>query len=205
MRQKGPNPLTGFRYRGVDVNVAGASDRRPIHRAAGANSVEVVTYLIQRGADVNIAVGLLPPLLVLLLLSSPPFSLEWSVAPSVLGTERAASNVKQDKQGRTALHWAAISGHVDSAALLFDAGADPLLLNSSAEMPIHCAAEANRPLFVKALLDRFPDKKEAMFAAKTEEQKTACDLALANKFKEVVAALKEAGDPAAASAACVIS
>jgi len=111
----------------------------------------------------------------------------------------------QDKQGRTALHWAAISGHVEAAQILFTNGADSLVTNSSAEMPIHCAAESNRPLFVKALLDAYPDKKDTMFAAKTEEQKTACELAVEAKYKDVVNVLKEAGDPAAASAACVIS
>ena len=37
----------------LDVNAPGAGDRRPIHRAAGANHVEVVKFLISRGAIVD--------------------------------------------------------------------------------------------------------------------------------------------------------
>ena len=36
-----------------DVNAPGAGDRRPIHRAAGANHVDVVTFLIEKGALVD--------------------------------------------------------------------------------------------------------------------------------------------------------
>lgn len=33
--------------------LAGASDRRPLHRAAGANNFEIVRYLLAHGADIN--------------------------------------------------------------------------------------------------------------------------------------------------------
>ena len=36
-----------------DVNVAGAGERRPIHRAAGANHREIIKYLIGKGALVD--------------------------------------------------------------------------------------------------------------------------------------------------------
>ena len=65
-----------------DVNAPGAGDRRPIHRAAGANHVDVVTFLIEKGALVD----------------------------------------QPDKSGRTAMHWAAISGHTQVAKALVAAG-----------------------------------------------------------------------------------
>lgn len=62
---------------------AGAGDRRPLHRAAGGNHVEICRYLIEKGAKVD----------------------------------------QPDKSGRTALHWAAISGHKEAAELLVASGA----------------------------------------------------------------------------------
>jgi hypothetical protein len=61
---------------------AGAGDRRPLHRAAGGNHVEICRYLIEKGAKVD----------------------------------------QPDKSGRTALHWAAISGHKEAAELLVARG-----------------------------------------------------------------------------------
>ncbi|CAE7573584.1 kidins220b [Symbiodinium microadriaticum] len=37
----------------MDVNCAGASDRRPIHRAAGAGHLDICEYLVSKGALVN--------------------------------------------------------------------------------------------------------------------------------------------------------
>lgn len=37
----------------VDVNAAGAAERRPLHRAAGGNHTELVSILLEKGADVN--------------------------------------------------------------------------------------------------------------------------------------------------------
>lgn len=65
------------------IGPAGAGDRRPLHRAAGGNHVEICRYLIEKGAKVD----------------------------------------QPDKSGRTALHWAAISGHKEAAELLVASGA----------------------------------------------------------------------------------
>jgi ankyrin repeat protein len=38
----------------IDVNEPGASDRRAIHRAAGAGHLEIVQYLLDKGATIDI-------------------------------------------------------------------------------------------------------------------------------------------------------
>ncbi|CAM9431663.1 unnamed protein product [Choristocarpus tenellus] len=37
----------------VDVNAPGAAERRPLHRAAGGNNVEIMNYLLEKGAPVD--------------------------------------------------------------------------------------------------------------------------------------------------------
>ncbi len=37
----------------ITVNDLGASDRRPLHRAAGAGHLEICLYFLEIGADVN--------------------------------------------------------------------------------------------------------------------------------------------------------
>jgi ankyrin repeat protein len=37
-----------------DINAAGASERRPIHRAAGGNHADIIKYLLEKGATVDI-------------------------------------------------------------------------------------------------------------------------------------------------------
>lgn len=37
----------------MDVNVAGAGERRPIHRAAGSNHADIIKFLIEKGAIVD--------------------------------------------------------------------------------------------------------------------------------------------------------
>lgn len=37
----------------IDVNAPGAAERRPLHRAAGGNHAELITILVEKGADVN--------------------------------------------------------------------------------------------------------------------------------------------------------
>jgi len=39
---------------GIDVNAPGASERRPLHRAAAANHVSIINYLVKQGAQVDI-------------------------------------------------------------------------------------------------------------------------------------------------------
>lgn len=52
VEQKGEEP-DEFETEEELVNAPGAADRRPIHRAAAANHVEIIKYLVEKGAIVN--------------------------------------------------------------------------------------------------------------------------------------------------------
>ncbi len=73
---------------------------------------------------------------------------------------------------------------------------------------LHGACEAGKVEVVKELMSAVASdegKKTAMTGLKNQDGKTACEIAVSGKQQAVVQALKEGGDPGAASAACVIS
>lgn len=73
---------------------------------------------------------------------------------------------------------------------------------------LHGACEAGKVEVVKELLGFLgadEEKKNTLATLKNQDGKTACEIAVAGKQQAVVQALKEGGDPTAASAACVIS
>ena len=117
----------------------------------------------------------------------------------------AGANVDApDKSGRTALHWSSLNGSVESAEILLKAGANPLSTTTSKLTPLHFSAENGKASIVPHLAVAAGDKKINLFQAESSDGKTAAALAKENKHKDVIKALKDAGDPAAAGGGCVI-
>jgi ankyrin repeat protein len=116
--------------------------------------------------------------------------------------------LQKDKSGRTALHWAAISGHSAIVQLLLDKGADILAETTSKTNALHSAVEANRLDTVKVLMGAVVGdeiKKTALTMGKNSDDKTPWEIALAAKNTPICQALKEMGDVNGASSACTIS
>lgn len=118
---------------------------------------------------------------------------------------RGAKLDAPDNAGRTPLHWASLQGNVESATMLLDKGADPLSTTTSKLTPLHFSSENGKADLVSPILSAAGDKKINLFQAESTEGKTAAALAKDGKHKEVIKALKEAGDPNASSKGCVIS
>ena len=61
--------------------------------------------------------------------------------------------LQPDKSGRTALHWAAISGHTDIVRFLLEKGANVLAETGSKMNALHGAVEGGRVETVRALME----------------------------------------------------
>ena len=100
---------------GANVNSRGWMGSTPLHKAASAGQADVAEILIQRGAKIH---------------SRRPergdMALHWAANEKVarlLKEDEMDVNVR-DKSGRTPLHWAAQSGHTETARYLIESGAD---------------------------------------------------------------------------------
>lgn len=113
-----------------------------------------------------------------------------------------------DKSGRTALHWAAISGHSEVVQLLLSKGANILAETIQKTNVLHSAVEANRLETVKVIMtfvSTEEEKKTALTMGKNAEEKTPWDIAAAAKNTAICTVLKEMGDVNGASSACSVS
>jgi len=112
-----------------------------------------------------------------------------------------------DKSGRTALHWAAISGHADVVKLLLSRGADILAVTTNGMTALHGACEAGRVDTVKALMEHVQsdEAKRNNLCNMKSDGKTAWDIAVGTKSKAMCQTLKDMGDVNGASSSCVIS
>jgi ankyrin repeat protein len=89
------------------VNSPGASDRRPLHRAAGSNQVEICEYLLSKGAlvDIQDSAGRTP--IIWAALNSNE-----NVVTLLATKARANLQLKTTESGTTALHISAENGKV---------------------------------------------------------------------------------------------
>ena len=113
-----------------------------------------------------------------------------------------------DKSGRTALHWAAISGHTEVVKLLLAKGANILAESQNKMNSLHMAVEAGRVETVRALMEFVgtdEEKKTALTMAKNNEDKTPWAIAEGAANKAVCQVLKDLGDANGASSSCIIS
>jgi len=105
----------------------------------------------------------------------------------LLGSGRIETVQAQDKQGLSALHWAARNGRNNVVKVLVEYGADIDVRNKEGQSPLHTAVVAKRPDTVGVLLDFGADP-----LAVTKEGASAIDLAVRDGLVDILHLLENA-------------
>lgn len=151
----------------------------PLHCAAANSHIELLRFLLGKGADIN-AIGLNGTPLHNAGNAETVRELLAAGADSMIGVGR----------GLAPLHIHSRDGHTECVAALLDAGIDADIQDQEGKTPLFHAASFGRTDTVRILLERGADVK-----AKTTNGKTVLDLImmLGNIYPETIELIKNAG------------
>jgi serine/threonine-protein phosphatase 6 regulatory ankyrin repeat subunit B len=126
---------------GVDLDVQNKFLDTALHWAADKGRLEITQLLLDHGANPNLASerGLRP--LDIVVSNGQYNSQERAVDIAQLLLERGVDVNAPQKNGWTALHWAAFSGNVKAAQLLLDHGANANLETDKGETALHIVSQ----------------------------------------------------------------
>ena len=128
------------------------ADASPLHQAVIGNAPDIVSILVDYGADRNLQD----------MMHRTP--LHWSAEKhsdeiTCMLLETGAEMDVQDREGDTPLHIASRRGHKDLVVALIAAGSNPLILNSKGKTPRACLQDV-RSWFQTSELSRILKKAE---------------------------------------------
>lgn len=164
------------------VNAKDKDGRTPLHWASHGVHLEIVKFLVDKGADVNAEDSKKVVPLHSLAVRNDAAAIEILIA-------KGAHVDAKDYGGNTALHYAAMYDAADAAALLIEKGTDIENRENYMRTPlILCARERGGPRTIKILLEAGADVN-----ARDKFQDTALNLASWRGKKEVVDLLLDGG------------
>ncbi|RAO71367.1 uncharacterized protein BHQ10_007379 [Talaromyces amestolkiae] len=198
---------------GLDVNAKGGKYGTALQAAVVMGHFDTVKFLIDNGADVSVYAGLYSyaicaagsgghlDIIKLLVESGADLESEddpdkyrlihyGSYNPQIMRMclDHCANTEARDSRGRTALYWTGISGYLECAQMLIDAGAD---INAEVEdwgSPLYAAVKNNHFDIVKLLLDR-----GARVDMKCKNAMTCLHQAVLNSREDIVKILLDHG------------
>ncbi len=117
-----------------------------LHLASFFGQQEMVAYLLEKGADVNLLNDLQRNAAIFAIAGQHKDILEYLIKQGV-------SIHHTDDVDRNALHWCAIQGNAILAAQLVEKGADMHAVDNEKKTPLHWAARRNLPEVARVLLE----------------------------------------------------
>ena len=131
---------------GVDVNSASTHRKSALTWAANMGRSEIAELLVAKGADV-----------MLMTRNTQSVPLEEAAASGDLSTvqlllQSGADLNYRDRDGWSAIHWAAEEGYYEVVSLLLKHGANTNGISSYGTSPLHCAANGGHNEIVNELL-----------------------------------------------------
>jgi ankyrin repeat protein len=165
------------------VNARGGSHQTPMHAAADAGHVNIISLLIEHGADTEAQYTSIDD-------GAPLSCAAWGgkleVGQCLL--DRGADINARDRQRHTPLIHAVFVGHVEFARMLLDRGADINARDDGLHTPLIHAVFEGHVEFVRMLLER-----GAVIDAQSISGRTALSSAAARGYTQVVRLLLEHG------------
>ncbi|KAL7815134.1 ankyrin [Trichoderma gracile] len=147
----GGGPLDELREMGADVNETSADGKSALAWAAHLGKSDTARWLMRHGASISNA-----PDTQMSPLEEAAVSGNWSIASMLIMRGMGIIN-HRDRDGWSAIHWAAEEGHDAVIATLLDHGADVNAVSSYGTSPLHCAANGGDVGIVSFLLQKGAD------------------------------------------------
>ncbi len=134
----------------TQVNDKDARNNTPLHLAAGGGHLEVVKFLVSKGADINLGDNENSPPIVNAALRSHPEIVRFML-------DNGASATLADDNGATALHFGCMGGDTLIVRMLLDKGADVNAVTNGGLSPIMYAAYRGKPDALRLMAEKGAD------------------------------------------------
>ena len=132
----------------IDINSKDDCSATPLIIAVKQNHIEVVKYLLQKGADISLTTE--DKKRNALHIASP----EGSVAVIEMLLSYDLRPDSRDGEGNTPLARAAACGHIEAVNCLLKHGADPLLKGKDGRNLLHFAAQSGNVIIIETMLSK---------------------------------------------------
>ena len=135
---------------GADVNSSSADGKSALAWAASLGRYATAEMLVEHGASVSDTRQQTSPL-------EEAAASGFITTVELLLQRGGADPNHRDRDGWSAIHWAAEEGHLDIVRMLLESGANPNAVSSFGTPPLHCAANGGHVSIARLLLQKGAD------------------------------------------------